>query len=102
MLGSTPPPEAGAQCVSSARWDLCGGPAPVSVPTAMPSIRQLVFEPDGKSAFTACAAPAVPPAPPSHPLGPPPRPAPPRLRGRATGRIRDAHVPPHAAEKVGL
>ena len=31
---STPPPKAGAQCVSSARWDLCGGPPERAVPTA--------------------------------------------------------------------
>ncbi len=29
---STPEPEAGAQCVSSARWDLCGGPLVESGP----------------------------------------------------------------------
>ena len=27
-------PEVGAQCVSSARWDLCGGPPVRAVPTA--------------------------------------------------------------------
>ena len=32
---STPPPEAGAQCGSSARWDLCGGPPERAVPTAI-------------------------------------------------------------------
>ena len=30
----TPLPEAGAQCVSSARWDLCGGWAERPIPTA--------------------------------------------------------------------
>ncbi|MGA3221784.1 MAG: hypothetical protein ABSE77_22430, partial [Acidimicrobiales bacterium] len=29
-------PEAGAQCGSSARWDLCGGPPVRAVPTATP------------------------------------------------------------------
>jgi hypothetical protein len=28
-------PKAGAQCVSSARWDLCGGPPVRAVPTAI-------------------------------------------------------------------
>ncbi|MGB6164597.1 MAG: hypothetical protein WCF33_15945, partial [Pseudonocardiaceae bacterium] len=28
-------PKAGAQCVSSARWDLCGGPPARAVPTAI-------------------------------------------------------------------
>jgi hypothetical protein len=28
-------PEAGAQCVRSARWDLCGGPPERAVPTAI-------------------------------------------------------------------
>ena len=28
-------PEVGAQCVSSARWDLCGGPPARAVPTAI-------------------------------------------------------------------
>jgi len=32
---STPPPEAGAQCVSSTRWDLRGGPPARAVPTAI-------------------------------------------------------------------
>jgi hypothetical protein len=32
---STFAPEAGAQCVRSARWDLCGGPAATPVPTAI-------------------------------------------------------------------
>jgi group II intron reverse transcriptase/maturase len=32
--GSTPEPEVGAQCVSSARWDLCGGRGVTRVPTA--------------------------------------------------------------------
>ena len=31
---SPPAPEAGAQCGSSARWDLCGGPPARAVPTA--------------------------------------------------------------------
>jgi transposase len=31
---STPGPEAGAQCGSTARWDLCGGPSTRTVPTA--------------------------------------------------------------------
>ena len=31
--GSTPVPKAGAQCGSSARWDLCGGPPARAVPT---------------------------------------------------------------------
>jgi hypothetical protein len=35
--GSTPTPEAGAQCVSSARWDLRGGPPARAVPTAITS-----------------------------------------------------------------
>src|SRR5205807_255423 len=30
----TPAPEAGAQCGSPARWDLCGGPPVRAVPTA--------------------------------------------------------------------
>jgi hypothetical protein len=34
MRASTPEPEAGAQCVSSARWDLCGGPPARAVSTA--------------------------------------------------------------------
>ena len=29
-----PLPEGGAQCVSSARWDLCGGRRATGVPTA--------------------------------------------------------------------
>jgi hypothetical protein len=33
---STPVPKAGAQCVSSARWDLRGGPPARAVPTAIP------------------------------------------------------------------
>jgi len=32
---STPSPEAGAQCGSAARWDLCGGPPERAVPTAI-------------------------------------------------------------------
>ena len=32
---STPTPEAGAQCGSPARWDLCGGPPARAVPTAI-------------------------------------------------------------------
>ena len=32
---STPEPKAGAQCGSSARWDLCGGPPARAVPTAI-------------------------------------------------------------------
>ncbi|MGH9072804.1 MAG: IS3 family transposase, partial [Acidimicrobiales bacterium] len=39
---STPGPEAGAQCGSPARWDLCGGPPERAVPTA---IRVLQFAP---------------------------------------------------------
>ena len=39
---STFAPEAGAQCGSSARWDLCGGPPARAVPTA---IRVLQFAP---------------------------------------------------------
>ena len=35
---STPGPEAGAQCGSSARWDLCGGPPARAVPTAIVGI----------------------------------------------------------------
>jgi len=34
QVASTPEPEAGAQCVRSARWDLCGGPPARAVPTA--------------------------------------------------------------------
>jgi len=34
VCGSTLVPKAGAQCVSSARWDLCGGPPVRAVPTA--------------------------------------------------------------------
>ena len=30
-----PVPEAGAQCGSAARWDLCGGPPARAVPTAI-------------------------------------------------------------------
>jgi group II intron reverse transcriptase/maturase len=33
---STPEPKSGAQCVSSARWDLRGGPPARAVPTAIP------------------------------------------------------------------
>jgi hypothetical protein len=33
-LASTLAPEAGAQCGSPARWDLCGGPPESAVPTA--------------------------------------------------------------------
>ena len=43
---STPTPAAGAQCVSCARWDLCGGPPGRAVPTATPLLwdqaRQLI------------------------------------------------------------
>jgi hypothetical protein len=35
MRASTLVPEAGAQCVSSARWDLPGGPLARAVPTAI-------------------------------------------------------------------
>src|SRR6185312_15113386 len=33
--------ECGAQCVSSARWDLCGGPSARAVPTAMAVSRRV-------------------------------------------------------------
>src|SRR5215216_1152533 len=33
-------PEAGAQCGSSARWDLCGGPPARAVPTAIRVLRE--------------------------------------------------------------
>ena len=36
---STLAPEAGAQCGSPARWDLCGGPPARAVPTAIAGIR---------------------------------------------------------------
>jgi RNA-directed DNA polymerase len=35
MNASTFVPKAGAQCASSARWDLCGGPPARAVPTAI-------------------------------------------------------------------
>jgi len=34
MLASTPEPEAGAQCISSARWDLCEGCRVTGIPIA--------------------------------------------------------------------
>ncbi len=36
----TSPPEAGAQCGSSARWDLCGGLPERAVPTATVYVRR--------------------------------------------------------------
>ena len=36
-------PKAGAQCVSSARWDLCGGPLARAVPTAIRRVPTLPF-----------------------------------------------------------
>ena len=44
---STFAPKAGAQCVSSARWDLCGGPPARAVPTA------INVEAEGSSPFTS-------------------------------------------------
>jgi hypothetical protein len=57
MLGSMPLPEAGAQCVSSARWDLCGGPAAMSVPTA---IMACVSSSCGPAALVDPAAKPIP------------------------------------------
>ena len=40
---STPVPEAGAQCGSSARWDLCGGPPARAVPTGIGGLQGLLL-----------------------------------------------------------
>ena len=48
---STLGPEAGAQCISSARWDLCGGPPERAVPTA------INVEAEGSSPFTSTKDP---------------------------------------------
>ncbi len=44
---STPEPKAGAQCVSSARWDLRGGPPATAVPTAIKlfGVHSLIAQP---------------------------------------------------------
>ena len=43
-----PEPKAGAQCVSRARWDLCGGPPARAVPTAIRRVPTLLFAADGE------------------------------------------------------
>ncbi len=57
MLGSTPPPEAGAQCVSSACSDLCGGLAAKSV-REHPTTSQTLTEGSAHRALPVGGAPA--------------------------------------------
>src|SRR6266545_2027216 len=49
-------PEAGAQCVSNARWDLCGGPPARAVPTAIRPVPTLPPQQDRRVATGSAAS----------------------------------------------